>query len=178
MSPQTLLMTMCGFATTLPVYMNRAAQTTDPVERIKLVMAANFSWRFHNSTFVKPLNPILGETFQAFGADGTRLFLEQTSHHPPRSHFLAEGPDGNFKMNGYLEVAIFAGLSSSDVIVAGYKEVFFKDGGHIRWNQNNDNFSGIFFGNLTHRLKGKIVFTDAEHDLVGFYEYNSYVLKK
>ena len=68
MSPRTMLMTMTGFATTLPVYMNKAAATTnDPVERLRLVMSANFSWFFYNYMFVKPLNPILGETYQCYG---------------------------------------------------------------------------------------------------------------
>ena len=63
MSPQSVLMQTTGFATTLPVYMNRAATITDPVERMKLVMTSNFSWYLYNQVFHKPLNPILGETY-------------------------------------------------------------------------------------------------------------------
>jgi hypothetical protein len=33
----------------------------------------------------------LGETFQAEFKDGTTIFLEHTSHHPPISNFLIEG---------------------------------------------------------------------------------------
>jgi len=37
----------------------------------------------------KPFNPILGETFQAqIGASS--LFCEQSSHHPPVTHYLLE----------------------------------------------------------------------------------------
>jgi len=43
------------------------------------------SWR-------KPFNPILGETWQAHLADGTSIFLEQISHHPPVSAFQLIGP--------------------------------------------------------------------------------------
>ena len=46
-----MLMTMCGFATTMPVYFNRAAKTSDPLERLKLVIAGNFSWFVYNSIF-------------------------------------------------------------------------------------------------------------------------------
>ena len=134
MAPQSMLMTMCGFATTMPVYFNRAAKTSDPLERLKLTIAGNFSWFVYNSIFQKPLNPILGETYQCVGADGTKIYLEQTAHHPPRSHFIADGPDGNFSMNGYLELAIYAGLQTSSTECAGFKEITFKDGGKIRWN--------------------------------------------
>ena len=65
-----------GFATTLPVYMNRAATITDPVERMKLVMTSNFSWYLYNQVFHKPLNPILGETYEAIGQGGAKIFLE------------------------------------------------------------------------------------------------------
>ena len=90
--------------------MNKAASTTDPVERMKLVMTSNFSWQFYNQLFAKPLNPILGETYQAQGQDGTQLFLEQTCHHPPRSHFIAIGPNENFTYTGWLEYEIYLGL--------------------------------------------------------------------
>ena len=145
-----MLMTMAAFQTTLPVYFNRAAKTTDPVERLKLVMTGNFAWFIYNHTFFKPLNPILGETYQCIGQDGTKIFLEQTSHHPPRSHFYADGPDGLWSMNGYLEFAIYAGLQTSKAECHGFKELNFADGGKIRWNQNNDYFSNMFIGTITH----------------------------
>ena len=90
--------------------MNKAAQTSDPVERMKLVMSANLSWNVYNTIFLKPLNPILGETYQCYGQDGTKIYLEQTAHHPPTSHFIAEGPNTAWKMQGYLEYEIYAGL--------------------------------------------------------------------
>jgi hypothetical protein len=37
-------------------------------------------------TQLKPFNPIWGETFQAKIGD-TKMYLEQTSHHPPIYHF-------------------------------------------------------------------------------------------
>lgn len=38
------------------------------------------SWR-------KPFNPILGETWQAQLSDGTVMYMEQLSHHPPVTAF-------------------------------------------------------------------------------------------
>lgn len=76
--------------------------------------------------------------------------MDQTSHHPPRSHFIAESHDDAFRLTGYLEYEIYAGLKSSSVVCHGYKEVTFKDGGKIRWNQNNDTISGLFIGTMLH----------------------------
>lgn len=141
---------MSGFATTLPVYMRLAAETDDPVERMKLTMAANFSWFMKNHCWEKPLNPILGETFTATGQDGTRLYMEQTAHHPPRSHLWVEGPDELYTMSGYLEYEIYSGVRSTSVNCHGHKQVNFKDGTKIKWNQNNDTISGIMLGTMLH----------------------------
>ncbi len=40
----------------------------------------------------KPFNPILGETWQASLSDGSQMFMEQISHHPPVTAFNLEGP--------------------------------------------------------------------------------------
>ena len=39
---------------------------------------------------MKPFNPILGETFQAYYPDKTVINIEHTSHNPPVSHFFVE----------------------------------------------------------------------------------------
>lgn len=47
----------------------------------------------------KPFNPILGETWSGSFPDGTQVYFEQTSHHPPVSHWEILG-DG-WKLYGY-----------------------------------------------------------------------------
>jgi hypothetical protein len=41
---------------------------------------------------VSQLNPIIGETLQGGYPDGTKIYCEQISHHPPISYFLCVGP--------------------------------------------------------------------------------------
>ena len=48
-----------------------------------------------------PFNPILGETYQVKKPNGTQLFLEQTCHHPPTSHYIIIGPDEKYRIFGY-----------------------------------------------------------------------------
>jgi hypothetical protein len=54
-----------------PLYMNRAAMTDDPIERFRLVMVATICNYIQANTFLKPLNPILGETFEGEYEDGS-----------------------------------------------------------------------------------------------------------
>jgi hypothetical protein len=56
-----------------PYYINKASSINDPVERMKLVITASLGYFTDASTFLKPLNPILGETFEGSYIDGTKL---------------------------------------------------------------------------------------------------------
>ncbi len=60
----------------------------------------------------KPFNPILGETYQGSLYDGTRLYMEQISHHPPISAWDLEAPDAAWRFTGVSEgTASFGGNS-------------------------------------------------------------------
>ncbi len=37
---------------------------------------------------MKPFNPIIGETYQGYWPDGSSIFCEHTSHHPPITNFF------------------------------------------------------------------------------------------
>lgn len=56
--------------------MNLASSTNDPVERFKYVIVATFANFPIANGFLKPLNPILGETFEAGYSDGTKIYAE------------------------------------------------------------------------------------------------------
>ena len=45
---------------------------------------------------MKPFNPILGETLQAELPDGSEIYCEHTSHHPPVSNFHLLAPDSKY----------------------------------------------------------------------------------
>ena len=71
MCDKTILQLIATMCIHVPTYLNRAALTTDPVERMKMVMITSFSYCYPCHMFDKPLNPILGETFQTTMDDGT-----------------------------------------------------------------------------------------------------------
>lgn len=78
-----------GFA---PIFLRQAALETDHLERLKLVITSVVAGMYGSVKQLKPFNPLLGETYQGYYDDGTRIFCEHTSHHPPISNFLLEGP--------------------------------------------------------------------------------------
>ena len=50
--------------------------SNDPVERMKHVMTGSVAFLYPCHTWDKPLNPILGETYEAHHSDGTSIYLE------------------------------------------------------------------------------------------------------
>ena len=76
MAPTTTLELMPTLQSTMVIYLNKAASISDPVERMKLLMTHNVSFFYKEKIFEKPLNPILGETYQARGQDGAMIYME------------------------------------------------------------------------------------------------------
>ena len=124
------------FYSTMPIYLNYANSIEDPMERMKCVIASQMAFALYENTFQKPLNPILGETYQCEGPDGAKLYFEQTSHHPPVTHFLIEQPDGNYKVNGWFDYSISSGPMTAKCTSSGYKIITFADGGKIKYSHN------------------------------------------
>ena len=88
---------ICDLWCTGPIFLKRAALETDPIERMKNAITFVVSGMHMVATQRKPFNPILGETYQGIWPDGSKLFVEHISHHPPISTFLVENVDGLFK---------------------------------------------------------------------------------
>jgi len=76
MSPVSILQLLAGCNLHAPLYLNAAALINDPVERMKFVIANSISYIYPTHCFDKPLNPILGETYQSEMQDGSQIVLE------------------------------------------------------------------------------------------------------
>ncbi len=76
MVPRSALQTALYGTCLFPLYINYACTVTDPVERFRHVIVATFANFPVANTFLKPLNPVLGETFEAKYIDGTKLYGE------------------------------------------------------------------------------------------------------
>jgi hypothetical protein len=96
---------------------------------------------------MKPFNPILGETWQARYSDGTQLFFEQTSHHPPISSFQVFGADDLYYFHGYHEYT--ASFKANGSLIGGQvgpNIIEFPDGGVIVYQQPFVHMAGALWG--------------------------------
>lgn len=75
MLPKTLLQTLAMSIFQMPIYLNLAGEQNNLIERMKFIITSTISC-FHNSFgFLKPLNPILGETYETMYNDGSKVNL-------------------------------------------------------------------------------------------------------
>lgn len=133
-------------------YLNLASKTQDPIERIKLITAMFMGGQHISPEYCQmraPLNPILGETLQRVCPDGARIYLEQTSHHPPITHFSLES--ANYRFSGYFEYkAWLAGLNTIGGTRVGKLVLSFNDGGLFSFKDPHVEITGLTYGDRTH----------------------------
>jgi len=114
-------------------FLTKAAQTEDPIERLKLVITSYLAGNHISPTICQcraPLNPILGETAQRSLPDGMKFYAEQTSHHPPITNFLLEGPNNLYRFSGFFEYkAWLSGVNTIGGSRVGKQIISFNDGG-------------------------------------------------
>lgn len=92
--------------------------------------------------------------------DGTKFYLEHTSHHPPVANFLVEDVDGNYRMSGYYEVVGKMGANSLTSGLRGPTDIVFKDGQHIRYGVPFYRLGGTIYGDRTIEVVGSNTFED------------------
>ena len=76
MDHNSILQTIATMGTISSHFYTLAAQSADPIERMKMVITGSIAYLEPTHHWNKPLNPILGETYQAQSLDGSRYYLE------------------------------------------------------------------------------------------------------
>lgn len=149
--------------------MNLAAAQTDPIERMKYVTAFLISGLHLNPVLCRskaPFNPILGETYQARKSDGTTIYLEQTSHHPPTSNLLLVGPEKNYELFGYAVVnATLTGANSLKGWREGKNIIKFKDSSMLTFTTPETRVAGLVMGNRVLNYSGTLIIKDYQNKI-------------
>jgi hypothetical protein len=155
-----------------PIYLSKAALSKDPVERVRLVMSFFVSGLHRCTQQRKPFNPILGETYQAHFLDGSEIYLEQISHHPPISAFQVLGPSRSWQLSGYHDFKASFRPNGIGGGQYGPNHVDFPDGTRITFNMPSVNLSGIMWGDRVCEWSGTSTFEDTKNNLKGEIHFN------
>jgi hypothetical protein len=149
--------------------LEKAYQTrSDPIESMKYLLAFAVSGIHQGPMKCRsraPFNPILGETFQAVNEnDGSRLYMEQTEHHPPTFNFNLVGPNKHFEYNGF--GTIDAHLFSINMIKGerlGKVILKFDDGSLYTFTIFKTRINGIIMGDRIYNYYGDLIIKDYKH---------------
>lgn len=128
MAPNSILQTISCVAKHISLHLRIAALANDPLVRMKQTIVVAFAYIYPAHNWLKPLNPILGETYQSYTTDGGNVYMEQICHHPPISYINFEGPNNMFRFHGYSNFAVKARWNHINLEVGGQKTVEFSDG--------------------------------------------------
>jgi len=166
--PKTYLQCVAGdFYNTR--YLTKAAELTDPLERMKNVICFFLSGIGRNPAEFQnngPLNPVLGETFHATKKDGTELFCEQISHHPPVSAYLLVGPKRSYKLYGTGELEVkMNGFNNIIGRRIGKTVIEFADGAKIVFTNPDTRIDGLLMGDRRYNYIKTCVFLDKKNKL-------------
>ena len=120
---QRLADSMCH----IPTMMKKANESKDPVERAKWCLACVAAGVCASPSQRKPFNPYLGETMEAVYSDGSKIYMEHTSHHPPITNFFIDTVYGA-KISGRFEQVAEIGANKLEIIYRGPFNIEFSDG--------------------------------------------------
>ena len=184
-SPMTLHQT-CANEWKRTDLLEKAYQCKDPIERMKYVFCFAISGIHQGPYLCKsnaPFNPILGETYQATLPNGSRLYIEQTEHHPPSFNYLLYGPENHFVFSGF--GTIEANLDTINIIKGdriGKNIIKFADGSLYSFSNLKTRISGVVMGERIYNYFGDLIIKDYKNKIECIYTlidtYNQGLLSK
>ena len=102
--PRSMLERYTDWFAFAPFLLTKAGCAKDKIEAFKYVILFSLSALFRSSEQLKPLNPMLGETYECEWEDGSKFYLEHTCHTPPISHFYIKSKSNLFIVSGYIDM--------------------------------------------------------------------------
>ena len=157
----------------------------DPTERFIAVVKFYLSgWHIKPPGVKKPLNPILGETYQCYWEydDGTKGYYiaEQTSHHPPKSSYFFMAPEHHIRIDGTLKPrSKFLGNSAASMM-EGIAVLRLQN--HTKKTRNGEKYfltqpnmyaRGILFGKMKYELGDHSIVHCPENGLIADIEFKT-----
>jgi hypothetical protein len=163
--PRSTIQRVADYFCFAPTFLKQGAMQTDKIERFKYVAAYMIAGMHVCTGQLKPFNPILGETLQSKMPDGSKVFCEHISHHPPITAFLLEDAENAYRFHGCIEFTASMGTNSLRAGQEGTNYVEFPDGQVIKTQAPHYTLGGTVMGDRTINADGFFLFEDTENDI-------------
>jgi len=146
-------------------YLPKAAESTDPIERMKYIVTFVIS-SMHNVTSKvrRPFNALMGETTQLEWPElGISACVEQTVHQPPSVNYYIVGR--GFKFWGKISLSLKVEPNAGVVHLDGENHIQFSDGQHIKFEWPYYRASGFMFGDRLGKFINTAKFYDVQNKI-------------
>ena len=104
--PRSMIERYADWFSFAPDLLEKAAKCEDNLETFKNVILFSLSALFRSTEQLKPLNPLLGETYQCEWEDGSKFYIEHISHNPPISSIYITSGKNLFVVSGYIHMEL------------------------------------------------------------------------
>ena len=104
--PRSMLERYTDWFCFAPDILEKAAKCEDNLETFKYVIIFSLSAIFRSTEQLKPLNPLLGETYQCEWEDGSKFYIEHISHDPPISRIYITSSKNLYIVSGYINMEL------------------------------------------------------------------------
>lgn len=104
--PRSMLERYTDWWVFAPILLKKAGQIPNKLEALKYVICFSLSAMYFSSGQMKPFNPMLGETFEAGFDDGTKIYMEHSSHIPCVSNYYICDKDNDYKFYGFYDISV------------------------------------------------------------------------
>ncbi len=169
--PYSALERVASLCCYMPAMLAPLADVTDPVERLRKMMAWEVASMHLGIGQQKPFNCSLGETMQAKIGD-LEFYAENVPTHPPA--IIVSGKD--FFMYGNYEIVAHTFPNSAKITTHGDRIIEFSGKVPAKYTVTHPevHVSGIMLGKREFRYKGNITFEDKTNGLYGQIRVNPF----
>ena len=184
--PRSMIERYVDWFSFAPDLLEKAAKCDDKVETFKYVILFSLSALFRSTEQLKPLNPLLGETYQCEWEDGSKFYIEHISHTPPISNIYITSGKNLFVVSGYIHMELGGILKAMFknamlMIPKGKITVFFPEKKQtVSFQFPKINMSGALWGQRYIYFYDQMKFEDIENNLKAIIAFSNGVkeLKK
>lgn len=176
--PRTMLERDTDWWAFAPVILKKAGACSNKLEALKHVICFSLSGLFRSTQQLKPFNPMLGETYQAFWEDGSKIYMEHTSHIPPISNFYIKDSSDLFRMNGYFHMEMEGMMKSMftnamTIVPKGRINIILPETMQtISYQVPRITLGGLFIGQRYVLFNGHMKFEDRDNGLKAVIYFN------
>lgn len=154
------------FAFLVQKYVNKSKETADPADKLAIISVGIAAGYYLDLNTKKVFNPYLGESYVGKWENGTTVYAEQISHHPPLSVFQIYGPNNEwYCYSDPVHFDVSNSMTSLEISMEGEFHLKLNDGNEYKWEFPTVFLAGQVKGDRIVKIKSDITVYDVNNGL-------------